>query len=123
MTISIGTVTLSEHLLLPGIKNIPLRAGSSRMTLGGRYVEQSIALESGQEIELVDPGSYGVLTGAQIDAINAYRASGEIVVFVHPQGTWNVLVVGVEVQLSDEVADPDSGDITYYGTITMRLTG
>jgi hypothetical protein len=119
--ISIGTVVLSDHLLLPGTKNMPLRAGSTRMTLGGRPVHQSIALAAGQELSLQDPGDgVGLFSGAQIDAINLYRGSAEIVDFIHHIGSWRVIVKTVEVEQIDGYADPIASDM-YYGTITMII--
>lgn len=119
--IAIGGVVLSDHLLLPGIKNIPLRAASIRTTLGGRVVHQSIAMSSGQELVLTDPGDgIGLFTGAQLDAINMYRGSASTVDFIHHLGAWRVIVEAVDVEQADGLADPTAND-TYYGTITMRI--
>ncbi len=123
--ISIGNVVLSDHLLLPGIKNISTRATSTRYTMspgGSRAVVQSFAMPTGQSITLVDDGNYGLFTGAQVDAINAYKASGAIVPLIHHQGSWQVIVTEVAVEQADGLADPMDTD-TYFGTITMQITG
>lgn len=120
--ISIGTVVLSDHLLLPGVKNMSLRIGGPiRYTIGGRPVPQSIAKKAGQELSLQDPGDgVGLFSGAQIDAINLYRGSAEIVDFIHHIGSWRVIVKTVEVEQIDGYADPIASDM-YYGTITMII--
>jgi len=121
VTVSIGGIVLSDHLFLPGLKNLPSRAMSARTTLGGRPVVQSIPLAAGQILELVDPGDgTGLFTGTQIDSINVFRASGNIVSFVHHLGTWKVIVEEVEVEQDDGYNDPINAD-TYIGTITMRI--
>ena len=120
--ISIGSVILDDNLLLPGHKNIATRAGSTRTTLGGRAVHQSVALPNGQELVLTDPGEYGLFTGDQVDAINAYKSSAEVVDFVHHLGSWRVIVDSVDVEQSDGLADP-TGAHTYIGTITMIIMG
>ena len=123
--ISIGAVILSDHLLLPGIKNLPRRIQSTRYTMspsGSRAVIQSAAINNGQTITLVDDSDLGAFTGEQIDAINSYLASGEEVVFVHHVGTWQVIVTNVEVTQGIPYNDPEPTD-TYYGTITMQITG
>jgi hypothetical protein len=123
--IAIGATQLSDNLLLPEIKNLPRRLTSTRYTMspsGSRAVIQSAAINNGQLITLVDEGPLGVLTGDQIDAINAYRASGERVTFVHHTGTWQVIVLEVEVTQGIMYADPIGTD-TYFGRITMQITG
>lgn len=122
MTVSIGAITLSDHLLVPELKNMARRVTSTRYTMGGRAVIQSAAIANGQQITLVDEGPLGVLTGTQIDAINAYQASGEVVTFVHHTGTWRVIVLAVEVEQGIRYADPIGAD-TYFGRITMQITG
>lgn len=118
--ISIGAVVLSDHLLLPGFKNLAARASSTRPTIGGRVVDQSVALSGGQELELVDPGEFGLFTGDQLDAINGYKISREVVEFVHHLGTWNVVVHEVNVEQSDGLADP-TGDHTWTGSVVMLV--
>ncbi len=123
--ISIGSVILSDHLILPGIKNIQKRASSTRYTMspgGSRAYIQSYARPTGQTIALVDDGNYGLFTGTQIDDINIYKETGEKVSFVHHLGTWQVIVSEVAVEQSEGLANPTDTD-TYFGTITMQITG
>jgi hypothetical protein len=120
---SIGVVSLSDHLLLPGVKNLSSRASSTRMTFGGRPVRQSIPITAGQQLVLTDPGVCGLFTGDQLDAINLYKASGEEVVFIHHLGSWRVIVDEVNCTLAtDNLTNPDGND-TYTGTITMTIMG
>jgi len=120
--ISIGDVELSSHLLLRGVKNMIRRVSSTRYTMGGRAVIQSQSVNNGQTIVLVDEGQLGVLTVSQIDAINSYKASGERVTFTHHSGVWQVIVTEIDVTPGDEVANEDE-TATYFGTITMQITG
>ena len=122
---AIGAVQLSDNLRVPEIKNMPRRLTSTRYTMspsGSRAVIQSAAINNGQLITLVSDGQLGDITGDQVDAINAYKASGEKVTFVHHTGTRQVIVLDVEVTQGIEYADP-SGEDTYFGKITMQITG
>lgn len=122
MSISIGAITLSDHLVLPGIKNLQKRAGSTRLTLGGRAVHQSIPVSVGQQIFLSDDSGYGLFTTSQIDAINAYKDAATEVEFIHHVGSWTVIIESVEVEQSDGISDFTSTN-TWVGTITMRIIG
>lgn len=121
MMASIGTITdLHENLALPGIKNLQQRAGETRWTLGGRPVVDSIPLEAGQLITLEEETEYGLFTTTQVDAINAYKASGEEVTFSHNMGTWQVIVEETNFTQSEGLTDPGPDD-TWYGSVTMRI--
>lgn len=120
MSNSIGVVSLDENLVVPDLKNIPLLSGGVRYTLGGRPVMSAKPLVAGQEIRLVDDGKYGLFTGAEIDAINIYRAAATVVDFVHHTGTWKVVVTAVDVDQVDGYANPGP-DSLYNGTITMII--
>lgn len=121
--ISIGGIVLSDHLLMPGIKNQVTRAGSTRYTMGaagGRAVYISVPILNGQVLELVDPSEMGAFTGTQVDAINEFRATADEVTFVHHLGSWQVVVVGVEVTQADGYANPSANDL-YTGTISLMI--
>ena len=120
MSVSIGAIVLSDHLLLPGVKNLPSRAGSVRQTISGKIIDQTIPIGAGTQLVLTDPGDFGLFSGTQIDAVNNLRATREQVVFVHHVGSWTVVVDEVDVIQSDGFADPGVDD-TYYGTITLLV--
>jgi len=122
---AIGAVQLSDNLRVPEIKNLPRRRSSTRYTMspsGSRAVIQSAVILNGQLITMISDGPLGDITGDQVDAINAYKASGEKVTAVHHTGTWQVIVLNVEVTQGIMYADPIGSD-TYFGKITMQITG
>jgi len=120
MPVSIGLINLSEDLLLPGVKNLPSRAGSVRSTVTGKILDQSIPIGAGNQLVLTSPGGLGLFTGEQIDKVNLLKSSREKVVFTHHIGSWTVVVDKVEVTPGIEYAAPEGGD-NYYGTVTLII--
>ncbi len=123
--VQIDTIELSDYLQLPGLKNMVLRAGSVRYLAGGGIVDQSIAIGAGQMLTLAavrdGNGIRGYFTGAQIDAINALRATGATVPFVHHLGSWQVRVDSVDVEpVWRYKTDPTATD-KYVGTVVMII--
>lgn len=120
MTITLGTLTLSDHLVLLGLESAPGVAYSLRRTLGGRAVLQvGPALSGGRTLQLQ---SEGHLTHAAVAAIKAIEAAGQVVTLSHPRGTFSVLVVAVELDPDQLYVDPSAvgADLWYSGTITLQ---
>ena len=118
MTVSLGGITLSDHLVLLGIEEAPRRAMSSRRTLGGRMVVQmGPLLDRGRDLSLQ---SEGHLTLVQVSAIKALEAAGQPVVLSHPRGTFHVIVTGLEVEPDEQLVNPASTTLQWWsGTITL----
>jgi hypothetical protein len=119
MTTSLGTRTLSDHLILQGIEAAPGVAYSARRTLGGRMVTQlGPTLSAGRELALQ---SENHLTYADVAAIKAIEALGQPVTLVHPRATLTVLIIGVDVIADTDFVNPAaSGAAPWYsGTINL----
>jgi len=119
MTVSLGSVVLSDHLILQGIEAAPAVAYSSRRTLGGRMVLQlGPTLPAGRELALQ---SEGHLTYANVAAIKALQAIGQPVALVHPRASLTVLITGVEVEADQDYVNPAAAgaDPWYSGTINL----
>lgn len=119
MTITLGGITLSDHLVLLGIEEAPARAMSSQRTLGGRMVVAvGPSLTDGRSLSLQ---SENHLTLAQITSIKALEASGQTVTLSHPRGTFSVIVTGTpDVKPDIQLVNPASSTTQWWsGTITM----
>lgn len=120
MTISLGALTLSNHLYLDGIDNAPGRGGSSKRLLSGRMVVVvGPVLDKGRTLSLQ---SEGHITHAQVASIKAMEKLGQEVTLTHPRGTFTVIIAGTELEPDELLSNPDSaaaGAIWYSGTITL----
>jgi hypothetical protein len=119
MTVSLGSRTLSDHLILQGIESAPGVAYSARRTLGGLMVVQlGPTLPAGREIALQ---SENHLSHADVAAIKALEALGQPVQLVHPRATLSVLITGVDVVADTEFVNPaaSGADPWYSGTINL----
>jgi hypothetical protein len=120
MSTSLGSRTLSDHLLLQGIEGAPGVAHSARRTLGGRTVVQiGPTLSGGRLLQLQSDGH---LKQADVDAIKAIEAAGQVVTLIHPRATLSVLVVAVELEPDQQLVNPSASgaDPWYSGTITLQ---
>ena len=118
MAITLGGVTLSDHLLLLGIDDAPALSVSARRTLGGSMVIQSRPLVGGRSLALQ---SEYHLTHAHLTAIKALENAGEVVALVHPRLSCNVLITSIEVEADFSYVDPGASgaDPWYSGTINL----
>lgn len=119
MTISLGSRTLSDHLILQGIESAASVAYSARRTLGGRMVTQlGPTMSSGRELALQ---SENHLSFADVAAIKALANLGQPVSLVHPRLTATVLITGVDVTADSNFVNPaaSGADPWYSGTINL----
>jgi hypothetical protein len=120
MTISLGTRTLSDHLLLQGLDEAPGVAWNSRRVITGRSIIQiGPMLQSGRELSLQ---SEGHLKQADLTAIKAMEAAGRPVALVHPRGTFTVLITAVELTPDQDYVNPSASgaDPWYSGKINLQ---
>lgn len=118
MTVTLGALTLSSHLVLEGIEAAPGRAMSMQRTLGGRQVVQiGPPLDGGRVLALQ---SEGHLTLANVTAVKALEKAGTAVTLTHPRGTFSVIVTGVEVEPDELIVNAESSTTQWWsGTISM----
>lgn len=115
MTVSLGGVALSDHLVLDGLEAAPLVGYSVDITLGGQAVVQTDEMDAAVGLELQLRGE-NHFTLAQLQAVRALR--GQTVSLVHHRGTMDVVVLNTEIEPTIDYADP-AGTDWYSGVITM----
>lgn len=116
MTVRLGTVDLSDHLILDGLESAPGVAYTARRLLGGRmHITVGPTLVRGRTLTLTAENHF---TLAQISAIKEQESAGLPVTLTHHRGLFTVLVIEVAVDQTVRYSDPDPDD-WYSGTITM----
>lgn len=121
--VQLGAIELDDDLTLTGFESRPLRASSVRYLLDGGVVDQSVAISGGELVLSADGQGnqiYGSFTLAQVEAINALRASRQVVSFTHHRGAWQVKVIGAEFAQVNELVNPAS-DQLYTGRVTLLI--
>lgn len=115
MTVTLGGITLSDHLVLSGIETAPGVVVNSRRLLGGALNIQTASVSGGRALTLSGENHF---TLAQVSAIKVLEAQGQSVELIHPRGTFNVLIIGTPVEPEEQLADqPD--DAWYSGDINL----
>jgi hypothetical protein len=116
MTVTLGGITLSDHLILEGIENAPDIAFSSQRTLGGKMIlAMGPSLEGGRSLVMQAENHFLL---SQITAVKALAKLGQTVTLVHHRGTFSVKILSVEVTPTEDFSNPGT-DAWYSGTITM----
>jgi hypothetical protein len=119
MAVTLGGVTLSDHLVIQGIETAPARAfGGQRLMGGAMHTDVGPALTGGRVLSLQ---SEFHLTQTDVDAIKELEAAGNAVSLVHPRGTFTVYITGVDVEPDEWLVDPDDADILWYSGIINLL--
>lgn len=119
MTTSLGSRTLSDHLVLEGIDAAPGLAYSTRRTLGGRSITQiGPTLASGRVLALQ---SEGHIKYADLVAIKAMEAAGQPVTLNHPRAVLSVLITSVDLTPDQNFVNPaaSGADPWYSGVINL----
>lgn len=112
---TLGTLQLSDNLVLDGLENSPAISMSQRRTLTGDLVIQTAPISGGRKLALLSDNH---LTLAQVEQIKAMEAAGQPVTLTHHRGTFSVLIVSIEVGPAFDHADPQPGD-WYSGRINL----
>lgn len=125
MTISIGSIALSEDLVWTNEFDYAAISQSVRPLLGGgSVVQQAFNTTQGREIELTARGGGkqfdGYFTRLQVQQLKALEATGSQVSFVYNATTLNVVIKSNGVDVTPALPRPDQVDTDWYsGTITM----
>lgn len=117
MTITLGALTLSDHLYLDGLDQAPGVAIAEPMrTLGGESVIQiGPALSGGRTLSLLSENHI-----QHSEVTNLKALEGTEVSLVHPRGTFTVIVTLVELEPDELLSNPDSAPVLFYsGSIQM----
>lgn len=115
MSVTLGGVALSDHLVLEGLENGARIATSTRRTLGGGSVTQMIGLTGGRTLTLQAENHISL---AEIEQVKGLEAAAQAVTLVHPRGTFSVVITGTDFATDHPLADTPSDEL-YSGTITM----
>lgn len=113
--ISLGGITLSDHLVLTGLESAQLVGYGVIQTIGGKAYVQSDANDPVAGVELTLSG-VNHFTLSEIQALRDLR--GQTVELVHHRGTFNVLIINTPVEPAVDYADPQDDD-WYSGEIQM----
>lgn len=116
MTVTLGSITLSDHLFLDGLENAPAIALQAKRTIGGRMIATVGSPLAGGRTLILQSENH--LTLAQVTAIKALQASGAAVTLTHHRGIFSVRVAAVNVSPDDNYANPDAS-VWYSGEITL----
>lgn len=116
MTLSLGGITLSDHLTLD-IKSAGV-AYSQRRLIGGAQVIQADGNDGGRTLVL---NSEGHLLCTHKEQIRAMQAAGLAVILEHPRGTFSVLIIDTDSLVDDMPrVDPENDtELTCSGDITL----
>jgi len=114
MTVSLGGLTLSDHLILTiGPAGV---AHSQRRLIGGASVVQADGNIGGRSLVLQGEHHW---TLGQIEQIRLLQAQALPVDLAHHRGSFTVLIIDTtDLMPSADYADPTDAD-WYSGTITM----
>ena len=124
MTISIGTVTLSDDLVWENEFASPRIGQSIKTTIGGTTVVHTDPKAGGRVVQLVaarrNNAIYGFFTRSQIQSLETYQKNGTVVAFVYGSETFNVVIRAGGINVQPLLAKQGQGVDDYYtGTITM----
>lgn len=117
MTI-LGTIELSDDLVLDGMDNATQRATEVDRSLYGVSIYNSgVPLIGGRELSL---GSVYHVTYAQLLQVQALEATGDAVTLSHTRGNLSVVVTGNDLTPDTQLADPQNAtDLWYSGNIYL----
>lgn len=115
MTVTLGSITLSDHLVLTGLENAPAIAPRQLRTLAGYAVIQQGFNIGGRILALV---SENHLDLDDVTAIRTLFALGQPVTLTHHRGTFVVLITGINVEPVTNYSDPD-GAVWHSGEINL----
>jgi hypothetical protein len=111
-TITLGGITLSDHLVLRGLR-VPTVAVDQQRTKGGKLTALVNRLSGGRTLELE-----GIFTAAQLNAVRAIE--GDEVTLVHPRGTFSVMVIGYDLDEVFERVDQQDDDYEQGSIILLE---
>jgi len=112
----LGSLTLSDHLVLNGLESAAPIAWTARRTLGGRQVVQSMPLSGGRLLTLIGENHFSL---SDISDIQALAALNQPVTLTHDRGTFTVLIAAVDPEPAVLLADPES-TAWYSASISLQ---
>lgn len=116
MTITLGSMSLSDHVILRGLDDAPQHAWSQRRLLSGRLlVQRGSVFTGGRTLTLSGENCF---TKADIEALRNMVTARATVSLVHPRGTYSVMITAVTPTPLYEYVDPEDDDI-YSADITL----
>lgn len=124
MTITLGAVTLNDHISWRGYHNSPGVPGSEASTLGGRTViNRLIGNTTDIVLECIEEDNIrkGYFLSPELTSLRAYRDAGTTIVLDYHGEQVNVIIrssgINVEKVLWQSVNDDTE---KYLGTITLK---
>lgn len=109
MIITLGALSLNSNLFLDGVDSMRLTTVSISRTILGKTIIQYGPAPAGHELQLISSRNSNRLRGfflqSEIDAMKVMETTVEQVTLVHPRGTWQVIVNGINVEPVFKVND------------------
>ena len=124
MTITLGSVTLNDHISWRGRWNEPITPGSEMVTLGGLVIVQRDIANDSSEIVLEaieeDNVRKGYFTQPQLEGIRAYRDAGVAIVLSYHGESINVIVKNEGIRVEKVLWKSAFDNLEkYLGSITL----
>lgn len=124
MSVVINSRTFDDNLNLIGYAGRALRAGSVRYLSGGGCVDQSVAVDSGQQVtisaDLNSGKAYGLFSAADRDYLNDLRSAGSTVAVNHYGTVFQARVMAVDLEPLLGEVDPDAESV-FIGPVTLLV--
>jgi hypothetical protein len=112
----LGSLVLSDDLILSGLESAPPVAWSARRTLGKRQVVQSMPLAGGRLLSLQGDKHFSL---KDLQDVLALAKLNQPVIMTHARGTFTILITAIDPEPAYLLADPDP-EAYYSATITLQ---
>ena len=107
MTVSLGGITLSNHLHLTGLESGSPVAVSQKRTVAGIAKIRTAPMIKGRQLTLTGKHHFYL---SEIKALQAVAANGGEQILIHPRGVFNVVITGFSTDPTINYSDLQDGD-------------
>ena len=125
MTITLGTVTLNQHISWRGRFNDAKSSGQERSTIGGRTIVDRLLIGTPDFIVLEaieeDDIRKGYFLKADLDALCVYRDNGTIISLSYHNDVYLVVIPIDGIRVEKTIWQSEfTADEKYIGSITLK---
>ena len=124
MTITLGGITLNDHLSWRGRFSSPESAGTEQVTIGNRLVvmrspigSSLITLEAIEENDI----RKGYFTQSQLESLCSFRDDGDEIILSYHGESFLVVILSSGINVEKTIVKSEyTSDERYIGTIALR---